>query len=99
MDENRKAGFAEAVDVLRRLLETVVTLGGTALSAHEIRSQTDDVDLHLSEVDDDALAQQDGRKRFGERFKIDATPVNTIWGGIAIGDIEESPAVDHIEVP
>ncbi|MGX9981750.1 hypothetical protein [Methylobacterium fujisawaense] len=111
MDENRKVGFSEAVDVLRRLLEiqwqrtgrlpeTVVTLGGTALSAHDIRKQTDDVDLYLSEVDDDvlALAQRDGKSRFGDRFKIDATPVNTIWGEIAISDIGQSPVVATIEV-
>lgn len=35
---------------------------------------------------------------FGERFKIDATPVNRIWGEIAIRDIGQSPTAAMIGV-
>lgn len=111
MDGERKVGVSEALEMLGTLLAkqlertgrvpgAVVTLGGTALAAHSIRAQSDDVDVYLSEVDDEAVAQTEvvGRKRFGERFKIDATPVNTIWGEIAIRDIEASPSFATLQV-
>jgi hypothetical protein len=84
----------------RHLPAAVVAVGGTALAAHRVRSASFDVDLYLSEVDDDIVAELNevGRSRFGAQFKFDVTPVNTVWGHIAIKDIEQSPAFCTLEI-
>ena len=78
-----------------RSLACLVLIGGTALAAHEIRTLSDDVDLYASEIDDALIDQvtKTFAARFGPRFKIDATPSNTLWGAIALADIESSPIV------
>jgi hypothetical protein len=53
--------------------------------------------LYLSEVDV-AKLNETGRKKFGTQFKLDVTPVNTVWGYMAIQDIEQSPAFDTIVI-
>jgi hypothetical protein len=101
----------EALDIIRDLLreqfrltgrlpKTVVTIGGTALAARGIRERSDDVDLYLSETEDaSVLSVQDAyRRKYGPTFKIDVTPVNTLWGDIAVNDIEQSPIVATLEV-
>ena len=66
MDDTRKIGLKEAIEVIRDLLreylkrtgklpETIVAVGGTALAILRIRERSDDLDLYLSEVDDGAV--------------------------------------------
>ena len=76
-----------------RPLTSIVLVGGTALAAHMVRTLSEDVDLYASDVDDEVLDRVAKRHagRFGPRFKIDATPSNTLWGAIALADIERSP--------
>jgi hypothetical protein len=38
------------------------------------------------------------RRKLGPNFKIDATPVNTIWGAFAVQDIEGSPTVETLDI-
>jgi hypothetical protein len=80
--------------------EIIVAVGGTALAAHHIRDASNDIDLYLSDVDDDivAMLNKAGRDKFGPQFRLDVTPVNTIWGHMAIKDIEQSPPFDTIAV-
>jgi hypothetical protein len=111
MDDASKIGLREAIEVIRELLrehlkrtgkipETVVAIGGTALAILRIRERSDDLDLYLSEVDDDAVESTVKRYRsmYGPQFKIDVTPANTLWGPFAVKDIEESPVTDNIEI-
>ncbi len=106
MNEDPTLGFDDALVVVRdlveeftastgRLIRSIVAVGGTALAAHAIRERSGDVDLYLSDIDDDVLDRV--RLKFvpvyGQSFKIDATPSNTVWGAIALLDIEESPTV------
>jgi hypothetical protein len=111
MDGPEHLALDDALDVIRDLLgeqfrltgrlpKTVVTIGGTALAARRIRERSDDVDLYMSEMEDAAvLSVQDMyRRKHGPAFKIDATPVNTLWGDIAVNDIDESPTVTTLEV-
>jgi hypothetical protein len=80
--------------------EIIVAVGGTALAAHHIRDASHDVDLYLSDVDDDIVEtlNKAGYDKFGPQFRLDVTPVNTIWGYMAIKDIEQSPPFDTIVV-
>ena len=111
MDGPEHLALDDALNVIRDLLgeqfrltgrlpKTVVTIGGTALAVRRIRERSDDVDLYMSEMEDAAvLSVQDAyRRKHGPAFKIDATPVNTLWGDIAVNDIDESPAVTTLEV-
>ena len=83
-----------------RIPEMIVAVGGTALAAHGIRPASFDVDLYVPEVDDDIvdILGERGRKQFGSQFRFDVTPVNTIWGYMAIRDIEASPAFRQLQV-
>ncbi len=105
-DTGATVAFDDAVEVIRDLavtfrsatgrpLRSVVSVGGTALAAHAVRDRSEDIDVYLSEVDDAVLylVTKKYAARFGPRFKIDATPSNTLWGAIAIADIESSPIV------
>lgn len=98
--------FDDAVEVIQDLaiafrsatgrpLRSIVSVGGTALAAHAVRDTSEDVDVYVSEVDDAVLetVTKKHAARFGPRFKIDATPSNTLWGAIGIPDIESSPVV------
>lgn len=111
MDESKKVALADAIDILRALLrehlrltgrlpKTVVTVGGTALAALSIRGRSDDLDVYMSELDDTAVStvQEVFRRKLGPNFKIDATPVNTIWGAFAVQDIDESPTVETLDI-
>jgi hypothetical protein len=111
MDDTRKIGLKEAIEVIRDLLreylkrtgklpETIVAVGGTALAILRIRERSDDLDLYLSEVDDGAVDATVNRYRakYGAQFKIDVTPANTLWGAFAVKDIEESPVTESIEI-
>jgi hypothetical protein len=73
-----------------------VTVDGTALAALSIRGRSDDLDVCMSELDDTAVStvQEVFRRKLGPNFKIDATPVNTIWGAFAVQDIDQSPTVE-----
>jgi hypothetical protein len=107
MDESKKVALADAIEILRALLrehprltgrlpKTVVTVDGTALAALSIRGRSDDLDVCMSELDDTAVStvQEVFRRKLGPNFKIDATPVNTIWGAFAVQDIDQSPTVE-----
>lgn len=111
MDQTKKIALTDAIEILRALLleqfrltgrlpKTVVTVGGTALAALAIRGRSDDVDVYMSELDDTAVStvQEAFRRKLGPNFKIDATPVNTIWGAFAVQDIDESPTVETVEI-
>lgn len=78
----------------------MVTVEGTALAALSIRSRSDDLDVYMSELDDTAVStvQEFFRRKLGPNFKIDATPVNTIWGAFAVQDIDESPPVETLNI-
>jgi hypothetical protein len=110
-DESKKVALADAIETLRALLceqlkltgrlpKTVVTVGETALAALSIRAQSDDLDVYMSELDDTAVStvQEIFRQKLGPNFKIDATPVNTIWGAFAVQDIDESPPVETLDI-
>lgn len=78
----------------------IVMVGGTALAARGICGGSEDVDLFMSEVDDDiveAVAARH-RKAFGPRFKLDVTPANTIWGAFALADIGQAEPVRTLDV-
>ncbi len=111
MDGPEHLALADALDVIRDLLheqfrltgrlpKTIVTVGGTALAAQRIRERSDDVDLYMSEMEDAAVAavQDKYRRKHGHSFKIDATPVNTLWGDIAVNDIDQSPTIATLDV-
>ena len=111
MAGNESVSLTDALEVIRDLLQeqlrltgrlprTVVMLGGTALAAQRIRERSEDVDLYMSEIEDAAVltVQESYRRKYGEAFKIDATPVNTVWGDIAINDIADSPVMATVEV-
>lgn len=111
MDDTRKIGLKEAIEVIRDLLreylkrtgklpETIVAVGETALAILRIRERSDDLDLYLSEVDDGAVDATVNRYRakYGAQFKIDVTPANTLCGAFAVKDIEESPVTESIEI-
>jgi hypothetical protein len=92
--------LVEQLRLTGRLPKTVVTIGGTALAALRIRERSDDVDLYMSEMEDAAIlsVQDVYRRKYGPAFKIDATPVNTLWGDIAVNDIDESPTITTLQV-
>ncbi len=89
--------------VIRRLLdaaeiqnkpfqEPIVMVGGTAMSAHNLRKTSYDVDLYVQDFNDDVVYQVESefKSKFGEQFKIDVTSVENIWGAIMLRDIAES---------
>jgi hypothetical protein len=103
-------GYDEAAAVIADLVDAcaarsgtlpsvVVMLGGTALAARAVRPLSHDVDVYLDSLDDDAIAEVAAKyaKRYGPTFKIDATPLETIWGAIAIRDIAQSPQVGTVK--
>ena len=110
MDGPEQLTLADALDVIRdvlreqlkitgRLPSTVVTVGETALAALHIRERSTDIDVYMLEIDDAAISAVEDkyRHKHGLGFKIDATPVNTLWGDIAINDIDQSPAVATVQ--
>jgi hypothetical protein len=85
-DFKGKVRLADVLAVIRELVQlhlarhgsipdVIVAVGGTALAAHRVRSASYDVDLYLSEVDDDIVPKlnETGRKKFGTQFKLDVT--------------------------
>ena len=109
MEDSGSLTFQDAVEVLKDLasehyrtthrhLDSIVVIGGTALAARGVRDRSDDIDIFARDIDDAVIEKTVARqiKRFGPRFKIDATPSNTIWGTIALLDIETSPEVTTI---
>ncbi len=94
--------------VIRRLLETaesrgmpfqepIVMVGGTAMTAHDIRKMSYDVDLYIRDFHDDIVYQveREFKSEYGPNFKIDVTSVENIWGGIMLRDIGQSEP-DHV---
>ncbi len=111
MGDQVQLTFDDAVEVLADLatrhaaltskpLGSLVLIGGTALAAYAIRQRSHDVDLYASGLDDRAVIETTARfsSRFGPQFKIDATPSNTIFGTIALADIEASPIVRELRI-
>ena len=45
-----------------------------------------------------AAVQEKYRRKHGHAFKIDATAVNTLWGDIAVNDIDQSPTIAMLDV-
>ena len=112
MGDQGQLTFEDAVEVLADLatrhavltskpLSSLVLIGETALAAHAIRERSHDIDLYAAGLDDRALIETTKHfaSRFGLQFKIDATPSNTIFGAIALADIETSPVLRtlHLE--
>src|ERR1700759_3133220 len=60
----------------------VVLVGGTALAAHDVRDESEDVDFYAPTFDNDILQDAETRlkSRYGDTFKIDATSGENIWG-------------------
>lgn len=79
---------------------SVVVVGGTALAAHAIRPQSDDMDMYAEGLVDDIVIEVEKalKGRFGAAFKIDATAGENLWGDILIRDIGSSPIVRNIHV-
>src|SRR3546814_695830 len=99
----RDIDLEEALEVVRDLLErhqrkhgyvpeNVVVVGGTALAVHGVRERSLDVDVYIPDADDDIVAQseEDGVLKYGPDFKLDVTPVDTLWGTLSIRDIDKS---------
>ncbi len=102
--------YAEALEVIRRLVEVarargetlqspIVLVGGTAMAGWQLRSHSHDVDLYMPEVSAEAieLVEREFRARYGEQFRLDVTSGENIWGEILIRDISSSPAMGSIE--
>jgi hypothetical protein len=102
----------DALTVIRKLIErsnalnapihdTIIIVGGTALSAHGIRAFTEDVDLYLKAFSDEAVFQleQELKPVYGEQFRLDVTATENLWGAILLRDIaEHSPIYQILEV-
>ena len=102
----------DALSIIRRLIErsdrlgapihhTIVAVGGTALSAHGIRPESEDVDLFVRTFSDDAVfeLERELRATHGESFRLDVTGTENLWGAILLRDIEErSPLYRALEV-
>jgi hypothetical protein len=92
----------EALTVIAKLIEqsqrsgapihdTIVVVGGTALSAHGIRDLSEDVDLYVKTFSDDVVFQveRELRESYGPAFKLDVTAMENLWGFILLRDIDE----------
>lgn len=104
--------IAEALTVIARLIEqsqrsgepihdTIVVVGGTALSAHGIRNLSEDVDLYVKTFSDDVVFQveRELKESYGPAFKLDVTATENLWGFILLRDINEhSPTYRTFEV-
>jgi hypothetical protein len=102
----------DALTVIRKLIErsralnapihdTIIIVGGTALSAHGIRTFTEDVDLYLKAFSDEAVFQleQELKPIYGQQFRLDVTATENLWGAILLRDIAEySPIYQILEV-
>lgn len=102
----------DALTIIRQLIErslalgvpihdTVIVVGGTALSAHGIRAFTEDVDLYLEDFSDEAVFQLERELKpvYGEQFRLDVTATENLWGAILLRDIaERSPVYQTLEV-
>ena len=102
----------DALTVIRALIErcnqlgfpihqTIVAVGGTALAAHGIRPESEDVDLYVRTFSEDAVFQLERELKpvFGEKFRLDVTATENLWGAILLRDIEEhSPVYQTLEV-
>lgn len=102
----------DALTVIRKLIErsralnapihdTIIIVGGTALSAHGIRAFTEDVDLYLKAFSDEAVFQleQELKPIYGQQFRLDVTATENLWGAILLRDIAEySPIYQILEV-
>lgn len=78
----------------------VVMVGGTALSAHEIRLEAEDIDFFAAELDFEVLETVEKRlkMKFGDTFKLDVTSAENIRGEILIRDISESKTIKNVRV-
>ncbi|MEE4376969.1 MAG: DUF6036 family nucleotidyltransferase [Candidatus Competibacteraceae bacterium] len=102
----------QAISVIRRLIErsaalgepidnTIIAVGGTALSAHGIRDLTEDVDLYIPTFSDEVVYQLEKELKpiFGERFRLDVTATENLWGAILLRDINErSPVYERLDM-
>jgi len=102
----------DALAIIRQLIErshalsapihdTIIVVGGTALSAHGIRAFTEDVDLYLKDFSDEAVFQLERELKpvYGEQFRLDVTATENLWGAILLRDIaERSPVYQTLEV-
>lgn len=102
----------DALTVIRALIErsntlgspihnTIIVLGGTALSAHGIRPESADIDLYVRTFSEDAVFQLERELKpvLGEKFRLDVTATENLWGVILLRDIDEhSPVYQTIEV-
>ena len=81
--------------------DTIIAVGGTALSAHGIRAFTEDVDLYLRNFSDEAIFQLERELKwvYGEQFRLDVTATENLWGAILLRDIDvHSPIYQTLEI-
>jgi len=103
--------YQDVLSIIKRLLivseeynvpfgEPIVMVGGTAMAAHRIRTQSYDVDLYARIFSDDVVHQveQEFREQFGSMFKIDVTSTENIWGMIMLRDINKSEPDTTIQI-
>jgi predicted nucleotidyltransferase len=81
------------------LRSPIVLVGGTALAGWKIRAHSRDVDIYMPEISLDAVesVEQEFRARHGDRFRLDVTTGENVWGSILLRDIASSPLVGIID--
>ena len=67
----------------------IVLVGGSAMLAHSIRISSGDIDIYSPDLDPDIVMdiEDEYKKKLGDDFRIDATPVENLWGNLMIRDI------------
>lgn len=78
----------------------IVLVGGSAMLAHSIRISSGDIDIYSPDLDPDIVMdiEDEYKKKLGDDFRIDATPVENLWGNLMIRDIvAKSPLVQRVE--
>ncbi len=81
--------------------EPLVVLGGTAMAALRIREVSWDVDVFVGDVSAQVVheVELELRGSHGERFRLDATSGENLWGSILVRDIGDSPQVATLTTP
>jgi hypothetical protein len=80
------------------LRSPIVLVGGTALAGWKIREHSRDVDIYMPEISPDAVevVEQEFRARYGDRFRLDVTTGENVWGSILLRDIASSPLLGAV---
>lgn len=78
----------------------IVAVGGTALCINHIRMASYDIDLFCSSELKPLVEslEEELKSRYGERFRLDVTDQDTVWGQLRIKDIGQSPEFQRHQV-